>query len=142
MSRSPGPCLVTGTPPIRISPEVGLSSPASSRNAVLLPQPEGPTRMTNSPSATVRSNSLSATTPFGYRFVTCWYSTSATASAFQPGRGDRADEVALRGEEHQQHRQQAEHVAGHQQLPLGVVCALEGGEAERQRHVVLRVDDN
>ena len=62
MSRSPGPSRVTDRPAIRISPDVGLSRPASSRNAVLLPHPEGPTRIRNSPSATARSSPFSATT--------------------------------------------------------------------------------
>src|SRR4051794_18481737 len=106
MSRSPGLCLVTSLPPTRISPDEGLSRPASSRSAVLLPQPEGPTRMTNSPSSTIRSNSVSATTSFEKRLVTLRYSTSATGSALQPGGGDGAHEVALGCEEHQQHGQQ------------------------------------
>jgi hypothetical protein len=37
--------------PIRITPEVMGSSPAIIRSSVDFPQPEGPTRVTNSPSA-------------------------------------------------------------------------------------------
>src|SRR3954453_13072868 len=135
MSRSPGPCAVISLPPIQISPDEGLSRPARSRNAVLFPQPDGPTRITNSPSSTLRSNSLSATTSFEKRLVTPRYWTSATVSALQSGSRDRTDEVPLGCKEHQQHRDQAEHVAGHEQLPLRVVRSLERGQPQRQGHV-------
>src|SRR3990170_8194165 len=51
MSRSFGGILFTTRPPMRISPAVIFSRPASMRSNVDLPQPEGPTRITNSPSA-------------------------------------------------------------------------------------------
>src|SRR2546423_15078061 len=51
MSRSLGWTLLTTRSPIEIVPEVMFSSPASIRNNVDLPQPEGPTRTTNAPSS-------------------------------------------------------------------------------------------
>ena len=51
MSRSLGGRSLTTRSPIRISPDVTCSSPASMRSSVDLPQPDGPTRTTNSPSA-------------------------------------------------------------------------------------------
>src|SRR6267142_2547326 len=51
MSRSLGWTLLTTRSPIEIVPEVMFSSPASIRSKVDLPQPEGPTRTTNSPSS-------------------------------------------------------------------------------------------
>src|SRR6266849_233752 len=51
MSRSFGCTLLTTRSPIEIVPEVLFSRPASFRNRVDLPQPEGPTRTTNSPSS-------------------------------------------------------------------------------------------
>src|SRR6185369_7349208 len=51
MSRSLGWTLLTTRSPIEIVPEVMFSSPASIRNKVDLPQPEGPTSTTNSPSS-------------------------------------------------------------------------------------------
>src|SRR5690349_18035559 len=51
MSRSFGATLFTTRPPMAISPAVMFSSPAIMRSSVDLPQPEGPTRMTNSPSS-------------------------------------------------------------------------------------------
>src|SRR5690242_8828028 len=51
MSRSLGWMLLTTRSPIEIVPEVMFSRPASIRSKVDLPQPEGPTRTTNSPSS-------------------------------------------------------------------------------------------
>src|SRR2546423_564227 len=51
-SRAPGARLFTARSPIRMRPSVTSSRPASIRSAVLLPQPDGPTRTRNSPSAT------------------------------------------------------------------------------------------
>ena len=42
-------------PSISMSPDVALSRPQISRSSVDLPQPDGPTNTTNSPSATARS---------------------------------------------------------------------------------------
>src|SRR3954468_17348778 len=51
MSRSLGWTLLTTRSPMEIVPEVIFSSPASIRNRVDLPQPEGPTRTTKAPSS-------------------------------------------------------------------------------------------
>ena len=53
MSRSHGGSFVTSLPPIRMSPSSGSSSPAMQRKLVVLPQPEGPSRQTNCPLATL-----------------------------------------------------------------------------------------
>ncbi len=50
MLRSLGSRSFTTRPSIAISPEVMVSSPATMRSSVDLPQPEGPTITTNSPS--------------------------------------------------------------------------------------------
>src|ERR1700739_2671459 len=51
ISRSLGWTLLTTRSPIEIVPEVMFSSPASIRNKVDLPQPEGPTSTTKAPSS-------------------------------------------------------------------------------------------
>src|SRR4051794_34217502 len=51
MSRSFGWTLLTTRSPIEMVPEVMFSRPASMRSKVDLPQPEGPTSTTNSPSS-------------------------------------------------------------------------------------------
>ncbi|MCY1242261.1 hypothetical protein D9M72_552130 [compost metagenome] len=51
MSRSFGATSLTMRPSMRISPPLMSSSPASIRRSVDLPQPDGPTSVTNSPSS-------------------------------------------------------------------------------------------
>src|SRR5580704_12542744 len=46
-------------------PELTSSSPATIRSAVVLPQPDGPTSTSSSPSATSRSSALTAVVPSG-----------------------------------------------------------------------------
>jgi hypothetical protein len=46
-------------------PSLGSSSPATIFSSVLLPQPEGPSKVTNSPSRMDRSTGCSATVPSG-----------------------------------------------------------------------------
>ena len=50
MSRSLGSRSLTTRPPMAISPAVIVSSPATMRSSVDLPQPEGPRMTMNSPS--------------------------------------------------------------------------------------------
>ena len=54
MSRSPARNVCTGLPSMRMSPVSISSSPAMARSVVVLPQPDGPSRTTNSLCATVR----------------------------------------------------------------------------------------
>jgi hypothetical protein len=61
MSRSRARLNVTSSPPSRMLPEVGNSSPATIRKVVVLPQPEGPRRQKKSPSSTVKLVSFTAT---------------------------------------------------------------------------------
>jgi hypothetical protein len=60
-------------PPSSTVPRLARSSPARMRSSVLLPQPLGPTTVTNSPRATLKLTSCSATTsaPSFERKVLC-----------------------------------------------------------------------
>src|SRR5690242_21839306 len=69
MSRSRGCRWVTSRSPIVIVPDVTVSSPASMRSDVDLPQPDGPTSTVNEPSGSSRSRSLT-TEVFPYALVT------------------------------------------------------------------------
>src|ERR1700683_2964090 len=60
MSRSLGWTQVTSRSPISTRPPSSGSSPASIRSAVVLPDPDGPTRTMNSPSLISRSRALTA----------------------------------------------------------------------------------
>src|SRR5205823_12248456 len=53
----------TMAPPMRIVPALGCSSPATQRNVVVLPQPEGPSSATISPAATEKLTSSTAGAP-------------------------------------------------------------------------------
>ena len=65
----------TSAPSMRISPEVGVSNPASIRRRVVLPQPEGPRRAKSSPSGISRSTESTAGSPAPKRLVTPRIST-------------------------------------------------------------------
>ncbi len=69
MSRSLGALLFTTFPPMRSSPAEMSSRPAIMFSVVDLPQPDGPTRMTNSPSAMSRLMLSTASAPSGKRLV-------------------------------------------------------------------------
>src|SRR6478735_3134504 len=58
--RSAGRRSETSRSPISTRPDVRVSRPAMMRSSVVLPQPDGPSRATNSPSATVSDTSSSA----------------------------------------------------------------------------------
>ena len=62
MPRLAGGTTVTSAPSISTRPEVASSSPAMTRSSVDLPQPDGPTKTTNSPSVTSRSMPFSTST--------------------------------------------------------------------------------
>ena len=59
-SRSSGGSAETSRPACRITPSLWMSSPAMARSKVVLPQPEGPRKQTNSPSAMSSDTSRSA----------------------------------------------------------------------------------
>src|SRR5271154_6051111 len=61
MSRAEARFRVTSSPANRMRPEVGSSNPAIMRRVVVFPQPDGPSRQKNSPSSTVKFESLTAT---------------------------------------------------------------------------------
>src|SRR5579871_6812161 len=67
-----------GRPPISTVPAVASPSPAIRRSSVLFPEPDGPTRETNSPSRVAKLMSLSASVPSLYRF---WTPSSSTSTA-------------------------------------------------------------
>src|SRR5438874_7482594 len=78
MSRSFGARSFTTWSPIRSSPSLMSSSPAIIRSAVDFPHPDGPTRITNSPSWMSRFIRLTASVPSPYRLVTSFSWISAT----------------------------------------------------------------
>src|SRR6059036_2147917 len=136
MSRSFGASWLTTWSPIRSSPAVMSSSPAIIRRAVDFPHPDGPTRITNSPSLTSRFMSLTASKPSANRLLTpsrtisaiCVPSLSLHGARRQPG-----DDAALE----EQHEDDDRH--GHDDRSRGDVAGrrrelrLAGEEGERRR---------
>src|SRR5580704_3881956 len=59
-TNSPRSASLTTRPPMEMRPPVFCSRPATMRKVVVLPQPEGPSSVTNSPSLTRRSTPLTA----------------------------------------------------------------------------------
>src|SRR5579864_2370434 len=122
MSRSEGSRLLTTLPPMEISPLETSSSPATMRSSVDLPQPEGPTMTTNSPSP------ISALTPwmtwfaFGprpYRLTTL---RREIAAMLFLGIHETLDEPFLHCQHDDGRRQHRQHGGGHDEVP--VVCRL------------------
>ena len=68
MSRSIGGSSLTTFSSIEICPPVMLSSPATMRSVVVLPQPDGPTSTTNSWSRMSRFTSMTACTSSYFLF--------------------------------------------------------------------------
>src|SRR5215212_11374174 len=108
MSRSRGATRLTTRSPIRISPSVTDSSPASIRRAVVLPEPDGPTSTRNSPSGAASESSRTASTA-SKRLVTLSNSTGATGLALHRAGQHAADEVALEEDVEDHDRQGDDH---------------------------------
>src|ERR1700722_17202888 len=73
-------------PASMISPASGVSRPAKSLSVVVLPQPEGPSRVKNSPGATVKLISFTtALSPYRFTTLDTLRSASVTTPSWQPG---------------------------------------------------------
>src|ERR671922_1745155 len=94
MSRSLGGTSLTTSSPIRISPSETSSSPAIILRVVVLPQPDGPTRTTNSRSAMDRSRPRTASTS-SKRFTTLRSVTSAIAFSTFGSAGRKSGDVVV-----------------------------------------------
>src|SRR5918994_4756562 len=86
---------LTTRSPILISPSVMSSRPARQRSAVVFPQPDGPTRTRNSPSAISRSRSSTAMTSSEKAFVTCSKDTVAIGAWMLPRERPRAKALEM-----------------------------------------------
>ena len=70
-TNSPATASLTTRPPITIEPVSLRSSPATMRSVVVLPQPDGPSSVTNSPCSIDRSMSSTAFTSAKCRPTEC-----------------------------------------------------------------------
>src|SRR4051812_7131820 len=134
MSRSFDSRSLTTLLSIAISPSLISSRPASMRSNVDLPQPEGPTSTTNSPSAMSKLMPW-MTLNLPKFFCTLRKETEAMAwvlegSALDGAGGEAGHHVALEGVVDRRRRRRVDQAGGHQQLPGRIV----GGEEVAQRH--------
>src|ERR1700680_1063873 len=121
-----------------MSPEVTSSSPAIMRKVVLLPQPEGPTRTTNSRSAISRSIPCTA----GVRSKVLTMLRSATCAILLPFRsagGQAGDVIVHQKRVDDQRWSRAEQSPCHDLSPRIHVAPDQGrDDADRQGELVSR----
>src|SRR5690606_24453667 len=134
MLRSLGWRCVTSSPPIRMLPEVGVSRPAIMRRLVVFPQPEGPSRQTNSPSPMSKLTSLTALNS-PKLLVTFLNSTDAMSLRLDAAEEPEAELPA--DEEIKCHDgQRVDEGIGRQQGDDGGArFGIEGVDGDRRRHV-------
>src|SRR6202167_1132922 len=117
-SRSLGKTLLTTVPPMESEPDVMSSRPANMRSAVVLPQPDGPTRTMNSPSATCSERAAPARTSSPKILVTpskvisaisnCSLDVASRRCSSVDAHGESLDEVSLETEVDEHRREGAD----------------------------------
>src|SRR3954452_12392357 len=114
MSRSLGAFWLTTSPQISSWPSELSSSPAIIRSAVDFPQPEGPTRIMNSPSEMSRSRSLTASKPSANVLVTPSRTISDIGGSLSldGAGGEPGDDSALEDEDEDDDRHRPPHRGG------------------------------
>src|SRR5215475_14719878 len=141
MSRSFGGTSLTTSPPIRMSPPEISSRPAIILSVVDLPQPEGPTRTTNSWSEISRSMPRTASTS-SKRLTTLRSFTSAMSSSLGtstlrcPG-GEAGDVVVHQEGVDDERRRGAQQRAGHDLPPVEHVALDEGRDDPHRQHQLI-----
>src|SRR5687768_9697618 len=112
MPRLAGGTLPTLSPSISTLPEVESSSPAMMRNSVDLPQPDGPTKTTNSPSVTSRSMPFSTSTePKDFLMFSIFSEPTANPIQFLKGDSAAGAHAFVRCEANTQRLHRVIHVA-------------------------------
>src|SRR5512144_1835010 len=102
--RSRGALSLTRSPPMIMSPEVMSSRPTIIRSSVDFPQPDGPTRIMNSPSWTSMLTSFTAAKPSPYCLTMLRISMAAMSSTLHCAGGEPGDDSALEQEDDDDHR--------------------------------------
>src|SRR6476619_7664034 len=95
MSRSFGARWLTTSSPMRSSPSVMSSSPTIIRSSVDFPQPDGPTRIMNSPSSTSMLTLFTAGKPSPYFLTMFFMSMAAMCSTLHCAGGQTGDDLSL-----------------------------------------------
>src|SRR5258708_18187224 len=116
MSRSIGAKSLTTVSSIRMRPEVMLSSPATMRKVVVLPQPEGPTSTTNSLSWISRFTSMTAWTSSYFLLRPRITTLAIDLTLYRPG--DAGDVMFDKERIDEGDRDRTQQRAGHQLPPI------------------------
>src|SRR5689334_13378509 len=95
-----------------MSPSVMSSRPTIIRSSVDFPQPEGPTRIMNSPSATSMLTSFTAGNPSPYFLTMFFISMAAMRSPLHCAGGETGDDLALEQQDDDDHRHGHDHRGG------------------------------
>src|ERR1700757_4726142 len=143
MSRSLGGTKVTSFSPISTRPPSRGSSPASMRSAVVLPDPDGPTRTMNSPSLMSRSRALTAggaslaytrlaDTNFTLAIGDLHPKSVCGNDSLDGSHGQAADQRALRDPAHEDHRDRGHR--GRRRQVREVQPLLGDGANQEHRH--------
>src|SRR6476659_7964859 len=93
--RSRGARSLTRLPSMSMSPEVMSSSPTIIRSSVDFPQPDGPTRIMNSPSSTSMLMLFTAGKPSPYFLTMFCMSMAAMCSTLHCAGGQTCDDLSL-----------------------------------------------
>src|SRR4029450_842104 len=127
---------LTTRSPMRSWPSVMSSSPAIMLRTVDLPEPEGPTRIMNSPSSMPRLTSLTAVVPSGNRLLTCSRVIAATVLllSFDRAGGQPGDDSALEDEDEQDDRDGDDAAGRGDGADRGLELGGAGEERDRGRH--------
>src|SRR5690349_17235013 len=91
------------------------SRPTIIRSRVDFPQPEGPTRIMNSPSCTSMLTSLTAGNPSPYFFTMFFMSMAATRSPLHRAGREPGDDLSLEQQDDDDDRDGDDHGGGRQQ---------------------------
>src|SRR3954468_11316474 len=110
--RSRGARSLTFLPPMTMSPEVMSSRPTIIRRSVDFPQPDGPTRIMNSPSATSIDTSFTAGKPSPYFLTMFFIWMAAIGSTLHCAGGETGNDSALEQQDDDDHRARHDHRRG------------------------------
>src|SRR6478609_1242979 len=110
--RSRGARSLTRLSPISISPDVMSSRPTIIRSSVDLPQPDGPTRIMNSPSWTSMLMSFTAAKPSPYSLTMFFISMEAMGSPLHGAGGQAGDDLSLEQQDDDDDRDRDDHGGG------------------------------
>src|SRR6266581_9261162 len=141
MSRSIGARSLTTVSSIRTRPEVMLSRPATMRRVVVLPQPEGPTKTTNSLSWISRLTSMTAWTSSYFLLRPRMTTLAICLSLYRPG--DAGDVMFDKERVDEGHRDRPQQRASHQLAPVEHIAPHQlGGDADRHGFLVGRGEED